>query len=45
MSAFIVEASNPGLKIAERIDTIAPHPLATLSFDNAMGAFQFARAG
>lgn len=34
LSAFIVDASNPGLKIASRIDTIAPHPLATLSFDN-----------
>ena len=35
LSAFIVEASNPGLEIVERIDTIAPHPLATLRFDNA----------
>lgn len=34
LSAFVVEASNPGLEIAERIDTIAPHPLATLSFRN-----------
>ncbi len=32
ISAFIVEASNPGLKVAQRIETIAPHPLATLSF-------------
>ena len=32
LSAFIVEASNPGLSITERIDTVAPHPLATLSF-------------
>ncbi|MCP5041891.1 MAG: acyl-CoA dehydrogenase, partial [bacterium] len=32
LSAFVVEASNPGLEITERIDTIAPHPLATLSF-------------
>lgn len=36
LSAFIVEASNPGLSITERIDTIAPHPLATLSFDNCL---------
>ena len=32
LSAFIVEASNPGLEVTERIGTIAPHPLATLSF-------------
>ena len=34
LSAFVVEASNPGLKIKHRIDTIAPHPLATLSFED-----------
>ena len=34
ISAFIVEASNPGLEIAERIDVIAPHPLARLRFAN-----------
>ena len=33
LSAFVVDASNPGLTIKNRIDTIAPHPLATLSFD------------
>jgi len=32
LSAFIVDAANAGLKVTERIDTIAPHPLATLSF-------------
>jgi acyl-CoA dehydrogenase len=32
LSAFIVTADNAGLGIEERIDTIAPHPLATLSF-------------
>lgn len=32
LSAFIVEASNPGLEVTDRIDTIAPHPLATLAF-------------
>jgi len=32
ISAFIVEANNPGLEIAERIDVIAPHPLARLRF-------------
>ncbi len=34
LSAFIVEAGNPGLSIAERIEVIAPHPLARLSFKN-----------
>ena len=34
ISAFIVDADTPGLKIAERIDVIAPHPLATLEFKN-----------
>ena len=32
LSAFIVSATTPGLEIAERLDTIAPHPLATLRF-------------
>ncbi|MCH2164297.1 MAG: acyl-CoA dehydrogenase family protein [Marinovum sp.] len=35
MSAFIVPADTPGLAIAERLDTIAPHPLATLAFQDA----------
>jgi acyl-CoA dehydrogenase len=30
LSAFVVDAGAPGLEIAERIDLIAPHPLATL---------------
>ena len=34
ISAFVVDANTPGLTIAERIDVIAPHPLATLTFDN-----------
>ncbi|MGE3933915.1 MAG: acyl-CoA dehydrogenase family protein [Rhodospirillaceae bacterium] len=33
LSAFIVDADAKGLEIAERIDVIAPHPLATLRFD------------
>ncbi len=33
ISAFVVDADTPGLSIAKRIDVIAPHPLATLSFD------------
>ncbi|MBB5398804.1 acyl-CoA dehydrogenase family protein [Paraburkholderia youngii] len=35
ISAFIVDAETPGLDIAERIDVIAPHPLARLRFTNA----------
>jgi len=35
LSAFVVDADTPGLKVAERIETIAPHPLATLRFDGA----------
>ncbi|PAT41561.1 acyl-CoA dehydrogenase [Vandammella animalimorsus] len=33
ISAFIVDADTPGLTIAERIDVIAPHPLARLKFE------------
>ncbi|MBM3527706.1 MAG: acyl-CoA dehydrogenase [Alphaproteobacteria bacterium] len=33
LSAFVVDAGAPGLKVAERIEIIAPHPLARLSFD------------
>ncbi len=33
LSAFIVPATIEGLTIAERIDVIAPHPLATLKFE------------
>ncbi len=32
ISAFIVDADTPGMEIAERIQVIAPHPLATLRF-------------
>ena len=32
LSAFIVPADTPGLNIKERLETIAPHPLATLEF-------------
>lgn len=35
LSAFVVPADTPGLTIAERLETIAPHPLATLRFDGA----------
>ena len=36
ISAFIVDANSPGLEIAERIDVMAPHPLATLNFNNVL---------
>lgn len=32
LSAFVVDADAAGLEIAERIDVIAPHPLARLKF-------------
>jgi acyl-CoA dehydrogenase len=34
LSAFIVDAEAPGLEVAERIELIAPHPLATLRFED-----------
>ena len=33
ISAFIVRADDPGLSVAQRIEVIAPHPLARLKFD------------
>ena len=34
LSAFIVDAGTPGLELAARIETLAPHPLATLKLSN-----------
>ena len=34
ITALIVDAETPGFEIAERIDVIAPHPLARLKFNN-----------
>lgn len=34
LSAFVIPANTPGLSIAERLETIAPHPLARLKFDD-----------
>lgn len=34
ISAFVVLPGDPGFSIAERIDVIAPHPLATLRFQS-----------
>ena len=33
ISAFVVEPSDRGFSVAERIDAMAPHPLARLAFD------------
>jgi len=33
MSAFVVPADTEGFEITERLETIAPHPLATLTFN------------
>lgn len=33
LSAYVVDADTPGLIVEERIDVIAPHPLARLRFD------------
>lgn len=33
LSAFVVPADTAGLKVEERLDVMAPHPLATLHFD------------
>jgi len=33
ISAFVVPADTPGLSVAERLEVIAPHPLARLKFD------------
>jgi acyl-CoA dehydrogenase len=32
--AIVVEPGDPGFTVTERIDTIAPHPLGTLRFEN-----------
>jgi len=31
LSAFVIDADNPGLEVTERINVIAPHPLGTLT--------------
>jgi len=33
IAAFVVDADTPGLRIAERLDVMAPHPLARLAFE------------
>ncbi|MCW9035637.1 MAG: acyl-CoA dehydrogenase family protein [Rhodospirillales bacterium] len=34
LTAFIVDADTPGFNVAERINVIAPHPLATITFED-----------
>jgi acyl-CoA dehydrogenase len=34
ISAFVIPANTPGLTVEERIEIIAPHPLATLRFED-----------
>lgn len=34
ISAFVVDATSPGLSVTRRLDTLSPHPLATLAFHN-----------
>ncbi|QTP55896.1 acyl-CoA dehydrogenase [Billgrantia sulfidoxydans] len=34
LSCFLVPADTPGLEIRERLETISPHPLARLGFDD-----------
>ena len=34
LSAFLVPATTPGLEILERLETVAPHPLARLGFND-----------
>lgn len=33
LSAFLVPADTPGLSVAERLETVSPHPLARLRFE------------
>jgi acyl-CoA dehydrogenase len=33
LSAFVVDAECPGFSVVERLEVVAPHPLATLRFD------------
>ena len=34
ISAFVVDASSPGLRADERIEVLAPHPMARLAFED-----------
>ncbi len=47
ISAFLVPADTPGFEIADRIDVISPHPLATLRFQDVRlpGSARIGEAG
>jgi acyl-CoA dehydrogenase len=32
LSAFVIDAATPGLRVTEQIETVSPHPLGTLRF-------------
>jgi acyl-CoA dehydrogenase len=34
MTAFVLDADTPGLRVAERIEMLAPHPIATLELED-----------
>ncbi|MBD5656670.1 MAG: acyl-CoA dehydrogenase family protein [Candidatus Eremiobacteraeota bacterium] len=34
IGAFVVDAATPGVRVVSRIEAMAPHPLATLAFDD-----------
>ena len=36
LSAFIVDAESPGLKVRERTQLISPHPIGTLAFEDCV---------
>lgn len=35
-TAFVVDAQTPGLRVEERLDIVAPHPMATLAFEDCV---------
>ena len=45
IAAFVVDADTPGLRVAERLDTLAPHPLARLAFEGCRIPAAHALAG
>ncbi|MCF2515296.1 acyl-CoA dehydrogenase family protein [Sphingomonas sp. G124] len=45
ISAFIVHGNVPGLSVAERIEVIAPHPLARLKFEGVRAELLGAEGG
>ncbi len=45
LSAFVVEAENPGLEITERFRVVAPHPLGTVSFTDCHVSLENVIAG